>query len=210
MCRSGPLSERVLVLCNKRNSAANMVRRRQSHSKPSKETMKTRLLLAVAGLAIGSALPTLAQQKETVDPKIIEQLDAKIKKYDEAVNNNDAAAVAALFMEDAVFVTDGGPVFGRQAVEKWYADVFKRWHPRNHTGPKDPNSPRIIGTADNISLYGEWSETGQGEKGEPIQIKGYWSAIDTREGDHWKVRILTYNVSPAPAATPSVTTAPSN
>lgn len=162
--------------------------------------MKTFLLVPLVGLAISFAVPAFAQQTNTPDPQTIEQLDAKIKKYDEAVNNNDAAAVAALFVEDAVFVTDGGPVFGRQAIEKWYADVFKRWHPRNHTGPKDPNSPRIIGTADNISLYGEWSETGQGEKGEPIQIKGYWSAIDTREGDHWKIRILTYNVSPAPPA----------
>ena len=208
MCRSGPLSERVLVLCNKRNSTRNKVRWRQSHSKPLKETMKTRLLLAVAGLAIGSALPTFAQQKETVDPKIIEQLDAKGKKYDEAINNNDAAALATHYTEDAVFVTDGGPVFGRQAVEKWYADVFKRWHPRNHTGPKDPNSPRIIGTAGNeIWANGSWSETVQRQTGEPIQLKGYWSAIyssatNTREGDGWKIRMLTWNITASPEPQP--------
>ena len=161
--------------------------------------MKTHLLITLAGLAISFALPTFAQQKETVDPKIIEQLDAKIKGFNEAINKNDAAAVAAFFTEDGVLVTDRGPVFGRQAIEKWYADVFKTWHPKNSTGPKDPNSPRIIGTADNISLYGEWSQTGQGQKGEPIQAKGYWSAIDTREGDHWKIRILTFNVTPPPA-----------
>jgi ketosteroid isomerase-like protein len=49
---------------------------------------------------------------------------------DQAVNNNDAAAVAALYTEDAVFLTDRGPVCGPQAVEKWYADVFKAWHPK--------------------------------------------------------------------------------
>jgi uncharacterized protein (TIGR02246 family) len=113
--------------------------------------MKTRLLLAVAGLAIGSALPTFAQQKETVDPKIIEQLDAKGKKYDEAVNNNDAAAVAALFTEDGVVVGNSGPSYGRQAIEKWYAVTFQAWRPKNHMGKIDPNSPRFIGTADNVS-----------------------------------------------------------
>jgi ketosteroid isomerase-like protein len=41
--------------------------------------------------------------KETVDPQIIEQLEPIASKYEEAVNNNDAAAVAALFAEDAVF-----------------------------------------------------------------------------------------------------------
>jgi hypothetical protein len=62
----------------------------------------------------------------------------------------------------------------------------------------------FIGTAGKeVWETGEWSETGQGETGDPIQIKGYWSAIDTREGDDWKIRMLTYNITPAsPAETP--------
>jgi hypothetical protein len=32
----------------------------------------------------------------------------------------------------------------------------------------------------------------------PIKIKGYWSSIDRREGDDWKMRLLTVNVTPAP------------
>jgi len=36
--------------------------------------MKTRLMLAVAGLAIGFAWPIFAQQKETVDPQLREAL----------------------------------------------------------------------------------------------------------------------------------------
>jgi uncharacterized protein (TIGR02246 family) len=66
--------------------------------------------------------------QNTVDPKIIEKLDAIAKKYDEAVKNNDAAAVAALYTEDAVFVADTGPLYGRQAIEKFYADVYEQWH----------------------------------------------------------------------------------
>jgi ketosteroid isomerase-like protein len=48
--------------------------------------------------------PAQMTKKETVDPQIIEQLNANGKKYDEAVNNNDAAAIAALFTEDGIFV----------------------------------------------------------------------------------------------------------
>jgi len=87
--------------------------------------MKIRLLGALVGLVISFALPIFAQQKETVDPQIIEQLNAQSKKYDEAFNNGDAAAVAALFTEDAVLVTDTGPIYGREAIEKYQADVFK-------------------------------------------------------------------------------------
>ena len=75
--------------------------------------MKIRSLLALVGLAIGFTLPTLAQQKDTVDPQIIEQLNAHCEKMDEAVNNNDAAAVAALFTKDGVLVTNSGPIYGR-------------------------------------------------------------------------------------------------
>ena len=138
--------------------------------------------------------------RDTVDPKIVEKLDAIGKKYEEAVTNNDAAAVAALFAEDGVFVTDTGPLYGRNAIEKWYADVFKAWQPKNHIGKTDPNSPRFIGTTDNVASNGEWSETGQGETGDPIHIKGYWSAIDTREGNDWKILMLTGNTTPAPSA----------
>jgi hypothetical protein len=66
-------------------------------------------------LAISFALPAFAQQKEAVDPQIIEQLDALGKKFDEAWNNNVAVAVAAFFMEEAVLVNDSGPVSNIQS-----------------------------------------------------------------------------------------------
>jgi uncharacterized protein (TIGR02246 family) len=162
--------------------------------------MKIRLLGALVGLAISFALQTFAQQKETVDPQIIEQLNAVSKKYAEADNNNDAAALAALFTEDAVIVTDKGPVYGRQAIDKWFANDFQEWHHSNHIRKQDANSPRIMGTADNVASHGEWSLTVQGKTGDPIQVEGYWSEFDTREGNDWKIRMLTYNITPGPAA----------
>jgi len=165
--------------------------------------VKTCLLFALAGLAITFALPSFAQQKNAAaDPQATQKIRAIGKAYDEAVNNNDAAVIAALYTEDAVFVSDTGPIYGRQAIEKWYTDVFQGWHPKNHIGKPDGDAPRTIGTASNEAWEtGEWSETGQGKDGVPIQIRGYWSAIDSRQGDDWKIRMLTYNLTPAPAAT---------
>ena len=46
---------------------------------------------------------------KTPDPQLGQQVvAAKYKKYDEAFNKNDAAAVVGLFTEDAVFVTPTG------------------------------------------------------------------------------------------------------
>jgi ketosteroid isomerase-like protein len=94
--------------------------------------MKIRSLLALVGLAISFALPTFAQQQDTVDPKIAEQVRALATKFDEAFNKNDAVAVAALITEDAVWITPHGTFTGRQAIEKDYADyAFRRYHCNN-------------------------------------------------------------------------------
>jgi uncharacterized protein (TIGR02246 family) len=175
------------------------------------KTMKIRLLGTLLGLAISFAAPTFAQRTNAPDPQTSEKILAIGKAYEEGEDNNDPAAIAALFTEDAVFVTDRGPVNGRKAIETWYTDLFKGWHPKNLIIKFDGNAPNSIGTADNVLwATGEFSETGQGNTGGPIQLKGYWSAIYNREGDDWKLRMLTTNLTPAPAATPSPTGSHSN
>jgi uncharacterized protein (TIGR02246 family) len=176
-------------------------------------------LLSTAGISTGLAdcfpVPILAQQKEETGESqmsaegrsydVSRQLDEKIKNYDEAINRNDAAAVAFFFTDDAVFVTSGGPLCGREAIEKQYGEWFKQWHHSNHLEKKDSDSLRIVGTADNIAVNGEWSETDQ--QGEAsVELNGYWSAIYVRVGNTWKIRWLTYNVSPAPATSTTAQT----
>ena len=82
--------------------------------------MEIRLAVALAGLAITFTAPVFAQQKDTVDPKIIEQLQEEDKNFEEAYNKHDAAAIAALFTDDAVLVTPHGTFTGRAAIEKKY------------------------------------------------------------------------------------------
>ena len=72
--------------------------------------MKLHVLLALAGLAIGFAVPVLAKEKDTADPQMAQQIRALAMKYDAAFNRNDPAAVAALYTEDAVFVTPQGNI----------------------------------------------------------------------------------------------------
>jgi ketosteroid isomerase-like protein len=77
---------------------------------------------------IGISVPTLAQQKDTVDPKIVEQIRVLASKYDEAINRQDATGVAALYSQDGVWVTHDGAFHGRQAIEKGYVQLdFKSW-----------------------------------------------------------------------------------
>jgi ketosteroid isomerase-like protein len=169
--------------------------------------MKMRLLVALAEFAIGFAVPVLAQQKDTVDRQTVQQRDllgvAEALenfgelglKLDEAYNKNDASALAALFTEDGVLAAQDGMFCGRQAIEKRYADTFQRWPVITFSGQRCQ-----LNEIDNaVWSVGESWSTLQGETGPKFE-KGYWSAIYVRDGDDWKIRMLTICESPQPAA----------
>ncbi len=152
--------------------------------------MKICRAVVLVGLAISFAWPTVAQQKETVDPQIIQQLHAIAKNSDEAFLTGDAAAVASFFTEDAVLLNDTGPIYGRQAIEKYYGDVFRYLHYFSHHTTHDSNSPHAIGT-DGTCVWenGEWRSaiTPRGEDCGPHEIRGYFASVKVREGNTWKV-----------------------
>ena len=168
--------------------------------------MKIRSVVTLVGLAISFALPTFAQQTNTPDPQLRQRLLAVMEKHADAMNKNDAAAAAGLFTEDAVYLTDRGPINGREAIKKMYTDLFLKVHFSDHVITIDQDSPHIIGS-DGKTLWatGGWSSTIKVENSDPIQIKGFWSVI--REGDDLKIRMLSPNVAP-PDAKPSPTATP--
>jgi len=173
--------------------------------------MKIRLSLTLAGLAIGFAVATFAQQQNTPDPILREQVLALAKKIDEAWNSNDAAALAALFTDDAIEVRDTGPIYGRDALQKNWADMYQQVHMSNHISTVDQYSPHNIGTAGNeVWMNGKYSVTLKGQNFGPVDQKGYWCLILVREGDAWKTRMQIWNVTPAPAAPAQMNASPTS
>ena len=167
--------------------------------------MKTGSLLAFAGSVICFALPAFAQN--TADSKIIVQqrdllgvakaiddFGALSLKLEEAFKKNDASAVAALFTEDGVLVAPDGMFYGREAIEKRFADTFQRWPITTFTGQRCQ-----LNAIDNAAWsVGESWSTLQSETGPKFE-RGYWSAIYVREGDDWKIRMLTISDRPKPS-----------
>jgi ketosteroid isomerase-like protein len=84
--------------------------------------------------------------------------------------------------------------------KKLFTGIFQQGHYSNHLNQDDQGSPHMIGTAgDELWRTGQWSFTIQGKSGDPIKLKGYWSAINVRQGDAWKIQMQTFNVNLAPA-----------
>jgi ketosteroid isomerase-like protein len=120
----------------------------------------------------------LRQQKDLADPETTQKLLAGAKADEGARNNNDPAAFAANYTRDAFFLRQRGQ---SPVGERWNADVLQQLHPKKRAGKVDGNALQVIGTAGNELLAtGEWSETGQGQNGEPLPIKGYPVLADSR------------------------------
>jgi ketosteroid isomerase-like protein len=142
--------------------------------------MKVRLLLAITGLAIPFAVPALAQEKDTVDPEVRQQIEAAHMKFDEAYNRSDAAGCTADYTQDAIEVwsweTAGGAAISQQAIEI-RAAVRLALNPAKRVR----KVVQVYPIGDEICAISEFEHT-SGKK-------GYCVAIYVRELDEWKVRI---------------------
>jgi ketosteroid isomerase-like protein len=161
--------------------------------------MKIRFLPALVGLAIGFALPIVAQQTNAPDPQLREALATLLKKMDDGFVNSDAAALAALYTDDAVHVTfDRPPIYGREAIQKHFEGDFKglKLHFSRYVSKAEEYSPHVIGTAGNeFWSTGEFDQTFQFENANPMRIKGHLLFILVRDGDALKIKVDTFNFS---------------
>jgi uncharacterized protein (TIGR02246 family) len=136
--------------------------------------MKIRSLLALVGLAISFQMPAFAQQQDTVDPEIAEQVRALATKYDEACNKNDAVAVAAFITDNAIWITPHGTLSGRQAIQTDYADrSFGRYHINNVSTKCD----QVNKFGDDVDAVGTWSCTFQDDFGHSKHVKGHFTWV---------------------------------
>jgi hypothetical protein len=142
--------------------------------------MKIRTVVALAGLAISFAVSVLAQGTDTVDPKVRQQIEAALKKLEDAYNEYDAAAFAAGFTEYAFELSRGGTAWGRKDIEERYvADLV------SHPSKQSFKLVQIYPIGDAICAIWEFFHY-------TTQTKGYYTAIYVHEGDTWKIR-MAYN-----------------
>ena len=143
--------------------------------------MKVRVLLTLAGLAIGFVLPGIAQEQNTVEPEVRQQIEAARLRFDEAYNKHDAAATAALFTPDAIQVwaweMAGGVASGQQAIEKRYDAQLE-----SVPGKLVRKLVQVYPIGDEICAISAFTHPN------PPAKPGYCVTIYVRELDEWKIR----------------------
>ena len=146
--------------------------------------MKKHLLPTLAVLAIGFALPAFAQEQNTVDPEVRQQIEALIAKQDEAFSKNDAAGCTAEYTQDAIEVwsweTGGGAAISQQAIE-----IRAALRLRLNPAKRVRELVQVYSVGDQICAISEFDH--------PSGKKGHCVEIYVRELDEWKVRMAYWN-----------------
>ena len=156
--------------------------------------MKARSVVTLVGLAISFALPTFAQEKEEATPflyravlarrELAQQLDPINSQWDEAYNKHDAVAVAAFYTAKAILVSPLGTFSGRDAIEKYFTDVFQRFNPSDQLG----KISYVYAFGDDLCAIGGSTVT-VNQATRPIQGGSYLIRVYARVRDTWKIRV---------------------
>jgi uncharacterized protein (TIGR02246 family) len=148
--------------------------------------MKMRLVVALTGLVISFAVPTFAQQKDTGDTKIAQQIRALAIEYANAYNRHDAAGVAALFTENGVRVNGSGEHHGRPAIANSYAKYEFLWWNCNDLLKR---IDRVLTVGNRVMVQGLWMLNYQslGATKPNTHDEGHFTWVLVREGDTWKI-----------------------
>jgi uncharacterized protein (TIGR02246 family) len=154
--------------------------------------MKTRLVVALVGLAISFAPPAFTQRKDTLDAETAQQVRALASNYDAAFNRQDAVTVAGLYAKDAVFNTPEGTFQGRQAIEELYA---KHYLGEVHSKNVVTVVNEAIAAGNEVRATGKWSDTFEEPSTGTIHTEGTYSWVLIHQGDTWRIRESTYDIT---------------
>lgn len=108
-----------------------------------------------------------------------------------AYDAGDAAALAGMFTKDGVFNAPSGAVVkGREAIEKALAGRMKAgWTKETVTTNDAGAAGNAVWAAGDYALFGSGEVAGK-------QTGGHFGWVIVRDGEVWRIVMLTANVSP--------------
>jgi ketosteroid isomerase-like protein len=156
------------------------------------EAMMLRRLTLIALLAIALAIPAAAQQVMS-EQEARQVAESVLKSWNKAIQEKDAAGLAAQYTEDYVKVEPppGGTMWGRATMEKnWSENFTGRYLP-------DPDTLLQVRPISNDAIWvvSMWSGTYNGPKG-PEHPKGINGRVYVRDGSTWKIRMESAGYGP--------------
>ena len=123
-----------------------------------------------------------------------------------AANKGDAAALTALYTNDAVLMPHGvaQPIKGEANIRKFFDELVKA--PLENTAIPITESKML--DPNTVLTAGPWSGDVPASANNPkIHLEGTYLGIAVRQGSDWKITADTWNQMPPPAAQPTTAAA---
>ena len=124
--------------------------------------------------------------------EVRQAIEAINKQWEDAVKRGDAAAIAALYTEEArVLPQDGPTLVGREAIQNFQQSYID-------AGFNDFRLTTLeVGVVRDLAYeIGEYALTIQPEEGEAIRDQGKYVVVWKRENGEWKLDVNIWNSSP--------------
>ena len=156
----------------------------RSSSTPKFMSLMSRTEVIITAIVFFAVFPcTIAAETYEDSTSVYEQID----RYKVIWNTHDAAALAALFTEDADFIMGNQPlILGRKGIQNWWWNYFKIQEPERRL-IIIVNSVRIIST--NVAVVNVATTTGgQDSQGKELlarKARGTW--VLHRQNGKWLI-----------------------
>lgn len=162
--------------------------------------MRRWTLLALAAVVVAVACETEAEEAgsteemATVDVATIDQtIRARAQEFDDAVAAKDAAALAALYADDATVHPPGEPAMsGAAAVQEDWASTFEEMPDATVDG--ETESVIVAGSGDLAVETGRYTFSATGPDGAALTEEGkYISVWRLQDDGTWKIAVESYS-----------------
>lgn len=110
------------------------------------------------------------------------------KDWQDAFNKGDASAVAALYTSSAIEVTPVGIQAGPAAVKERIEGSIK----------KGSKNLEFVATECDVRGAFKWSAGSWKDETPQGAARGFWTIIEVKNGNDWKIQNLTFNLTPPP------------
>ncbi len=146
----------------------------------------------IIGVALALTIAASAGPGRAADSQELMAAAAAIgRSYDENYNAGNAAGMAALYAEDATFVSPVATIAGRPAIEAYYRGRFAA----GATG----HTTRIVSVqpmGEGGYGIGQFSVHAPGPDGQMRELHGNLVTIYQHEGGAWHMRLLIASLAP--------------
>ena len=157
-----------------------------------------RFLTVTAFVVVALAGPASAQHKTTAPAELLPQIESLVQRQTDLLMKKDADALAALFVDGAVYATSSGDIlFGREKIRNYYAKTIPALGD-NFTRESKVDEVHELGAA--VWALGHGKTVVRTSEG-VADLKDHWIAVYERIGGEWKIRALSLgeNVALMPA-----------